>query len=177
MKYGAGQPFLRALLFSSLTIFPSMLHLHFRPIKRISQRSLRTFRQKQTNKKKTKKTKKNIISDIGKHWTEKYFHAPFPVSRYLTYYAFIVLFCHEGNCKADRTWCVIHVWHSAFGGLEAACWPLVPGRSRRIFHGEKFLSTPSFWREVKPFVPCRRFKARKRSLNVTWKSGIFRQNS
>ena len=38
-----------------------------------------------------------------------------------------------------------------------------PGRSRRIFQGEKILSTP--------FVPC------KRSLNVTWKSGIFRQNS
>ena len=52
-----------------------------------------------------------------------------------------------------------------------------PGRSRRIFQGEKFLSTPSFGREVKPFVPCRRFTACKRSLNVTWKSGSFRQNS
>ena len=53
-----------------------------------------------------------------------------------------------------------------------------PGRSRRIFQGEKILlSTPSFGREVKPFVPCRRFTACKRSLNVTWKSGIFRQNS
>ena len=74
--------------------------------------------------------------------------------------------------------------HSGFGGLEVACWPLVPkfagfkpSRSRRIFQGEKILSTPSFGREVKPFVPCRRFTARKRSLNVTWKSGIFRQNS
>ena len=52
-----------------------------------------------------------------------------------------------------------------------------PGRSRRIFQGEKILSTPSFGREVKPFVPCRRFTECKRSLNVTWKSGIFRQNS
>ena len=52
-----------------------------------------------------------------------------------------------------------------------------PGRSRRIFQGEKILSTPSFRREVKPFVLCRRFTACKRSLNVTWKSGIFRQNS
>ena len=43
-----------------------------------------------------------------------------------------------------------------------------PGHSRRIFQGEKILSTPSFGREVKPFVPCRRF---------TWKSGIFGQNS
>ena len=51
------------------------------------------------------------------------------------------------------------------------------GRSRRIFQGEKILITPSFGREVKPFVPCRRFTACKRSLNVTWKSGIFRQNS
>ena len=51
-----------------------------------------------------------------------------------------------------------------------------PGPSRRIFRGEKILSTPSFGREVKPFVPCRRFTACKRSRNVTWKSGIFRQN-
>ena len=52
-----------------------------------------------------------------------------------------------------------------------------PSRSCRIFQGEKILSTPSFGREVKPFVPCHRFTACKRSLNVTWKSGIFRQNS
>ena len=68
--------------------------------------------------------------------------------------------------------------HSGFGGLEVACWPLVPGRSRRIFQGEKkILSTPSFGREVKPFVPRRSFTACKKFLNVTWKSGIFRQNS
>ena len=47
-----------------------------------------------------------------------------------------------------------------------------PGRSRRVFQGEKILSTPSFGKEVKPSVPCRRFKACKRFLNVTWKSGI-----
>ena len=52
-----------------------------------------------------------------------------------------------------------------------------PGRSRPIFQGEKIPSTPSFGREVKPFVPCRRFSPCKRSLNVTWKSGYFRQNS
>ena len=52
-----------------------------------------------------------------------------------------------------------------------------PGRIHRIFQGEKILSTPSFGREVKPFVPCRRFTACIRSMNVTWKSGIFRQNS
>ena len=43
----------------------------------------------------------------------------------------------------------------------------IPGRSRRNFQGEKILSTPSFGREVKPFVPCRRFTACKRSLNVS----------
>ena len=40
-----------------------------------------------------------------------------------------------------------------------------PGRSRQIFQGEKkILSTPPFRREVKRFVPCRRFTAYKRSL-------------
>ena len=47
-----------------------------------------------------------------------------------------------------------------------------PGRSRRIFQGEKILSTPSFGGEVKPSVPCHRFTACKRFLNATWKSGI-----
>ena len=40
-----------------------------------------------------------------------------------------------------------------------------PGRSCRIFKGEKIFSTPSFGGEVKPSVPCRRFAACKRSLN------------
>jgi hypothetical protein len=33
--------------------------------------------------------------------------------------------------------------------------------------GEKFLSMPSFGREVKPFVPCRRFAACQRTLKLT----------
>jgi len=41
-----------------------------------------------------------------------------------------------------------------------------PGRSRRIFKGEKILSTPSFRGEVKPSVSCRRFAACKRSLEL-----------
>jgi len=41
-----------------------------------------------------------------------------------------------------------------------------PGRSRRIFKGEKILSTPSFGGEVKPSVSCRRFAACKRSLEL-----------
>jgi hypothetical protein len=39
-----------------------------------------------------------------------------------------------------------------------------PGRRRRIFQGEKILSTTSFGGEVKRSVPCRRFAACKRSL-------------
>ena len=45
-----------------------------------------------------------------------------------------------------------------------------PGRSLRIFQGEKILGTPSFRGEVKPSVPCRRFTACKRFLNATWMS-------
>ena len=41
-----------------------------------------------------------------------------------------------------------------------------PGRSRRIFRAKKILSTPSFGGEVKPSVPCPRFAACKRSLNL-----------
>ena len=73
---------------------------------------------------------------------------------------------------------------SGFGGLEVACWPLVhkfagsnPTEAAGFFRASKNLSTPPFGREVKPFVPCRGFTACKRSLNVTWKSGIFRKNS
>jgi hypothetical protein len=41
-----------------------------------------------------------------------------------------------------------------------------PGRSRPIFRAKKILSTPSFGGEVKTSVPCRRFAACKRSLNL-----------
>jgi len=41
-----------------------------------------------------------------------------------------------------------------------------PGRSRPIFKGEKILSTPSFGGEVKASLPCRRFAACKRSLEL-----------
>jgi hypothetical protein len=46
------------------------------------------------------------------------------------------------------------------------------------FSGRKKKSSARlpFGREVKPWVPCRRFTACKRSLNATWKSGIFRLN-
>ena len=80
---------------------------------------------------------------------------------------------------------VVFKWNtSGFGGLGISVLAFgtqvcgfKPDRNRWIFQGEKILSTPSFGEEVKPSVPCRRFTACKRSLNVTWKSGIFRQNS
>ena len=42
-----------------------------------------------------------------------------------------------------------------------------PGRSRRIFRAKKILRTPSFGEEVKPSVPCRKFAACKKSLNLS----------
>ena len=51
-----------------------------------------------------------------------------------------------------------------------------PSRSRRIFKGEKILSTPSFGGEVKPSFPCRRFTACKRTIECIVAVGISRQN-
>jgi hypothetical protein len=71
--------------------------------------------------------------------------------------------------------------HSGFSDLEVACWPSEPkfagsnpAEAVGFLRDEKILSTPSFGKEVKLWVPCRRFTACKRSLNATWKSGIFR---
>ena len=47
-----------------------------------------------------------------------------------------------------------------------ACWHLVPKFAGSNPAGEKMLSTPSFGVEVKPSVPCRRFTACKRYLNL-----------
>ena len=64
----------------------------------------------------------------------------------------------------------VHLIFSGFGGLEVACWPLVPKFSGSkpaeavgFFREKKILSTRSFGREVKPFVPCRIFGACKRT--------------
>jgi len=61
---------------------------------------------------------------------------------------------------------------SGFGGLGVARCLQVPkfagsnpAEAVRIFMGEKSSSRPSSRREVKPWVPCRRFAACKRSLN------------
>ena len=47
-----------------------------------------------------------------------------------------------------------------------------PAKAVGFLGAKKILSTPSFGGEVKPSVPCRRFAACKRSLNVPWKSCI-----
>jgi hypothetical protein len=71
---------------------------------------------------------------------------------------------------------------SGFGGVVVACCLQVPkfagsnlAEAIRICQGKKILSMPSFGGKVKLSVPCRRFAACKRSLNVTWKLA-FRQN-
>ena len=50
-----------------------------------------------------------------------------------------------------------------------------PGRSRGFLRAKNILSTPSFGGEVKPSVPCRRFAACKRSLELRG-SRILGQN-
>ena len=63
---------------------------------------------------------------------------------------------------------------NGFGGLGVSVLAFVtqirrfkPGRNVGFFKGEKILSTPSFGGEVKPSVPCRRFAACKRSLELS----------
>ena len=62
---------------------------------------------------------------------------------------------------------------SGFGGLDVACWPLVP-KFAGSNPAEKILSAPSFGREVKPFVPCRIFAACKRTRKCMRGSRSFR---
>ena len=72
-----------------------------------------------------------------------------------------------------------YIINSGFGGLGVACWPLVPkfagsNPAETVgFLGRKNPHTPSFGGEVKPSVPCRRFTACKRSLNLrgSWNLG------
>ena len=70
------------------------------------------------------------------------------------------------------TFTYVSILNSGFGGLGAACWPLVPkfavsNPAEAVgFLGRKILITPSFGGEVKPSVPCRRFAACKISLNL-----------
>ena len=65
------------------------------------------------------------------------------------------------------------IFNCGFGGLGVVCWPVVPkfadsnpAEAVGFLGRKKILSTPSFRGEVKPSVPCRRFAACKRSLNL-----------
>ena len=62
---------------------------------------------------------------------------------------------------------------SGYGGLGVSV--LAFSTQVRGFKPSRNLSTPFFGGEVKSSVPCRRFAACKKSLNVAWKS-TFRQN-
>jgi len=72
-----------------------------------------------------------------------------------------------------KRWKSGRLHHQGFGGLEVACWSLVPkfagsnpAESVVFLRAKKILSTPSFRGEVKPSVPCCRFAACKRSLEL-----------
>ena len=69
------------------------------------------------------------------------------------------------NCKYHQWFISTDMSRSVLAFSTQVC-GFKPGRSRRIFRAKKFLSTPSFGGEVKPSVPCRRFAACKRSLNL-----------
>jgi hypothetical protein len=81
-------------------------------------------------------------------------------------------------CSADVNNGCSYTRTRGLGGLEVACWHLVPkfaGSHPAEAVGFLGLYFPSFGEEVKPSVPCRSFAACKRSLNVTCKS-TFWQN-
>ena len=66
-----------------------------------------------------------------------------------------------------------YIYICGFGGLGVACWPLAPNfagsnpaEAVGFLERKKIFSTPSFWGQVKPSVPCRRFTASKRSQNL-----------
>jgi hypothetical protein len=67
---------------------------------------------------------------------------------------------------------------SRFGGLENACWPLVPNFAASNpaeavgFFRAKKPSMPSFGGEVNPAVPCRRFAACKKISKCYVEVGI-----
>jgi len=75
--------------------------------------------------------------------------------------------CHKSAKHNHIIFLVISV--IGFGGLGVPCWPLVPtfaGSNPAEVFGFLGLYFPSFEGEVKPSVPCRRFAACKRSLNL-----------
>ena len=98
----------------------------------------------------------NILSCVCLSLTSHFFNHLIAV----TIFHFIIHFC----CISF----IYQLWWSrgsmlAFGTEVRG---FKPGWSRRIFKGEKILSTPSFGGEVKPSVPRRRFAACKISLEL-----------
>ena len=98
----------------------------------------------------------NILSCVCLSLTSHFFNHLIAV----TIFHFIIHFC----CISF----IYQLWWSrgsmlAFGTEVRG---FKPGWSRRIFKGEKILSTPSFGGEVKPSVPRRGFAACKRSLEL-----------
>ena len=75
---------------------------------------------------------------------------------------------------SDYIYIYIYIYiYSGFGGLRVAFWFLIskfagsnPAEAVGFLRAKKIFSTPSFGGEVKPSVPCRRFAACKRSLNL-----------
>jgi len=92
-----------------------------------------------------------------------------------------IVYCHTTIVYRHTTivYCHTTIWLRWSRGSVLASGTQVrgfkPGRSHRNFKGEKILSTPSFGGEVKPSVPCRRFAACKRSLELRG-SRILGQN-
>jgi len=96
----------------------------------------------------------------------------------------LFLLCSSPSKFMQYSWTERHKVNfvtSGFGGLDAACRPLVPKfagshPAKAVgFLGGKNPQHAFLRRGSKPSVPCRSFTACKRSLNVTCKSA-FRQN-
>jgi len=72
-------------------------------------------------------------------------------------------------CPALPTFSTLSHKQNGFGGLEVACWPLVPKfAGSNPAEAVGFLrAKKSFGGEIKPSVPCRGFTACKRSLELS----------
>jgi len=76
--------------------------------------------------------------------------------------------CLSGTYEISRRWIFVGLSVQTFItlNLKTIVRGFKPGRSHRIFRAKKILSMPSFRGKVKPLLPCRRFAACKRSLNL-----------
>ena len=98
-------------------------------------------------------------------------------SLYLFIYRFtIALHCAERiKMIINNSWIQRFRWsRGSVLAFDTQVREFKPGRSRRIFQGEKNFSTSSFGREVKLFVPCRIFAACIRTRKCMRGSRSFR---